>query len=120
MDGRRSLLMLIALLLLIPITVIIIMMVIAAAGGFGTEYYPFGFMSHYWVFMFIPLTFLVILFVLLMLAASRPDELSPYWHWHGYGDEAERILEQRYARGEISRDEYLRMRDDIRSGRRQA
>lgn len=42
--------------------------------------------------------------------------LSPHTHVRE-GDDARGILERRYARGEVSRDEYLRIKDDL-EGRR--
>jgi putative membrane protein len=35
--------------------------------------------------------------------------------WGSSAEEARQILDERYARGEISREEYLRMRDDLRA-----
>ncbi|MDD1771160.1 MAG: SHOCT domain-containing protein [Methanomassiliicoccales archaeon] len=125
MNERSFRLTVIALLLLIPIFVISVVIVIAATGGFGTGYWgPWTMMNHGWIFMLIPLTFLVILFVILILAAIHPTDWGHYhwghWRWDEYarGSDAETILEERYARGEISRDDFVRMREDLRSGRR--
>ncbi len=52
----------------------------------------------------------ILLVVLLIYALSPQTNLRD-------GDDARGILERRYARGEISRDEYLRTRDDL-EGRR--
>jgi putative membrane protein len=37
--------------------------------------------------------------------------------WEYYGRGAERILDERYARGEITREQYQQMREDIQRGR---
>ncbi|HOK58712.1 MAG TPA: SHOCT domain-containing protein [Methanothrix sp.] len=48
-----------------------------------------------------------ILFLIVYLL--KRDEVS--------GRSAESILDERYARGELTRDEYLRMKEDLRRGR---
>jgi len=42
------------------------------------------------------------------------DDRAPRRNQTGYHPTALELLEERYARGEISRDEYLDMRDDLR------
>ena len=51
-------------------------------------------------------------------------DYNRYRHWHGrYWDYPERgaehILDERYARGEITREQYQQMLDDIRRGKQQ-
>jgi putative membrane protein len=124
MSGRSIWLTLIALLLLIPITVMVVVMILGVAGYWSHYSYwmpMFGMMSFGWLFMLIPLTFLVILFIIVLIAALRPRSHPFYggpWGWRGssYAGDSESILDSRYARGEISRDEYLRMREDLRKG----
>ena len=124
MNERSIRLTIVALLLLIPMTIISVVIVIAASQGFGTAYHwwPMGGLG--WIFLLIPLTFLSIVFVLLILAASRPatwrsygwPPCGPWMRFDRYG--AESMLEERYARGEISREEFIRIRDDLGTNRR--
>lgn len=63
---------------------------------------PFGMML-----MWVP----IILIILLVyhLVGPRAQETGP--------SDPERLLDGRYARGEVPREEYLRMREDLRAGR---
>lgn len=128
MNERSFRLMVIGLFLLVPIAVISIVMIAAATGGFGSRNYYWGpmgdMMGMGWIFMLIPLTFLIIVFVVLMLVATRPITWRPYywgpwgpWAWRDCQD-AESVLEERYAKGEISREEFLRIKDDLKANRR--
>ncbi len=127
MNGRGFRLTVIALFLLIPITIISMIIVLAATNTYvGFHWWPIS--GFAWVFLFIPLTFLLIMFALLVLAASRPSRWGSYG-WMPCGPwmmrmdrydrfDAESVLEERYARGEITREQFLRMRDDIADNRR--
>ncbi len=82
-----------------------------------------GMMGLGWLVMLVPLLFIILLVYLLV--PGLPGDLRPA---QGYGPTgppqqpfqttpaSQDILSQRYARGEISRDDYLRMRDDIGAG----
>jgi uncharacterized membrane protein len=128
MDERRFGLTIVALILLIPITVITIVIIAVATGGFGGGYYYWGpmggMMGEGWIFMLIPLTFLVVLFVMLMLAAARPSSWRPFllgpWDRSAPHDrqDAEAILDERYASGDISREEFMRIKEDLKANRR--
>lgn len=123
----RSLRLAVALILLIPMAIIVAVIIAALTGAFSGTYYWWpmhGMMGIGWVFMLIPLTILIVVFLLLLLAATRPDRWRPLywgpWGWNYYhgGFDPERILDERYARGELPRDEYMRMKDDLRAGRK--
>lgn len=85
----------------------------STGGPSGSSDWPNSMMSGgAWIWM--PLMMLVpILLVVLLVYA-----LNPNMHHHGHHENSEDILERRYARGDISRDEYLRMKDDLAGGRR--
>ncbi|MGD1060427.1 MAG: hypothetical protein ABR879_03105 [Methanomassiliicoccales archaeon] len=124
MNDRSTRLTIVALFLLIPMTVISVVIVVAATQGLGSGYHwwPMGGLG--WVFLLIPLTFLSLMFVLVVLAASRPTmwrsygwpPCGPWARFDRHG--AESVLEERYARGDISREEYMRIRNDLDTGRR--
>ncbi len=65
-------------------------------GGFGL------------IFMFVPLALLIVLAVVLVRWLSGDGEGGDR-----RGARARAILDERYARGEIDREEYLRRRNDI-------
>lgn len=128
MNERSFRLTIIALFLLVPIVVLSIVIIAAAIGGFGNGYYYWGpmggMMGMGWIFMLIPLTFLSIMFVVLIMAATRPTMWRPY-HWGSWGlwtnynhHDAETVLEERYAKGEISREEFVRIKEDLKINRR--
>lgn len=64
-----------------------------------------GMMAWMWVWMLLPLLLVVGLVVLVVVLVQRrgPERAG----------QALEAAQQRYARGEISRDEYLRIRDDL-------
>ena len=128
MNDKSFRLTVIGLFLLVLIVVISLVIIAAATGGFGSGYYYWrsmgGMMGLGWIFMLIPLTFLIILFVTLMLAATRPNTLRPY-HWGPWGQwtdyehrDANMVLEERYAKGKISREEFMRIKEDLKTNRR--
>ena len=66
--------------------------------GFGG-----GFMWLFWILLLVAVAWLVAIASRRAGGAGKKD------------DSALEILEQRYARGEIDRDEYLQKRDDLQS-----
>lgn len=77
--------------------------------------------------IFFPWLFLAIIIFLLIWWVFRVVFGWPHRHYyyyyqypyapHAYGRTPQEVLDRRYAHGEISRDEYLRMREDMRMGR---
>lgn len=63
---------------------------------------PFGMML-----MWVPII-LIVLLVYHLVGLRSPETGS---------SEPDRLLDARYARGEVPREEYLRMREDLRAGR---
>lgn len=71
-------------------------------------YGPWGWFPWMWTF---PLTFLVVMLVLLFRGGGRPrcgGHETPKRE-----DSARELLDRRYARGEISREEYQQMKKDL-------
>jgi putative membrane protein len=72
-----------------------------------------------WGHWFFPLLILiVVIFVMRMISYRlgwRGGWHGHYPHGHGHGDSALDILRQRYARGELNKDEFERMRKDLGS-----
>jgi putative membrane protein len=76
--------------------------------------YMSGMMGFGWGFMFlIPLAFLVLIVLgayYLITGFTRTGRFSS-----GDGKRAFEILKERYARGEITREEYLKMKEELES-----
>ena len=68
--------------------------------GFG---FGGGFMWFFWILVLVAVAWLVAIAARGAVGAGKKSE------------SALEILEQRYARGEIDRDEYLQKRDDLQS-----
>lgn len=66
-------------------------------GGYG--------MMGGWMWMPFLLVMVVMMFLMMSMGGHRHGE-------HGHGD-ARSVLDRRYAAGELSREEYQRMRDDL-------
>ena len=65
---------------------------------------------HWWMGIF-PLLFMVV-FVVFLFGAGRWMFSGRHMH-EGHGNSAREILDRRYARGEIGKEEYQRMRKDL-------
>lgn len=105
---------LIALLLAIPVAMIIIM----ALGGFGT--YGFEMMQDMgtsWWTVAIPAVGLLVIAILLVIILGSPRRGPlppvPYPPYFPVQEEPLAILDRRLASGEISLDEYLRLREHL-------
>ncbi|MDW5563597.1 MAG: SHOCT domain-containing protein [Methanomassiliicoccus sp.] len=117
LDSRQGIFgLILALLLVVLLVIFVVIMVLAVLYGFALflVYFP-------WLFVLI-IVFLLIWWVF-RTAFGWPHRRY-YYNYYQYpyaprtsSRTPEEVLDQRYARGEISRDEYLRMREDMRMGR---
>ena len=71
-------------------------------------FWPFFF---FWPFHGLISLLVIVLIVSLIAGRRRYYYGPPYW-WHGRSD-ARSILEERYAKGEIQREEYLEKKRDL-------
>ncbi|MFA5110671.1 MAG: SHOCT domain-containing protein [Desulfobaccales bacterium] len=71
----------------------------------------------WWVFpMFMPIVWIVIIALCLYFIFGRHRAKQPWVSGHGFeGDTALDILKKRYAKGEITKDEFEQMKRDIMS-----
>lgn len=79
--------------------------------GFGSGMMGGGMMGGGWLFMLFPIIFIVFLIYALAGRDRNTHEYSqpPYYE----REKPIEVLERRYASGEISRSDYLRMKEDI-------
>jgi putative membrane protein len=87
----------------------------------GTYYFPWWILGFIFIMILIGFIFRVLFWTFVGYDRYGRD-FDRYRHWHGryweYPDRgAEHILDERYARGEITREQYQQMLDDIRKGR---
>src|SRR4030042_6418926 len=85
---------------------IIVFAVVISTVWFGTAGIGMmgGMMGFGWPFIFVP----IIVIIVFIYALLDRDSISYY-----EGGNPMQILERRYANGEITRDEYLKMKDDL-------
>ena len=106
--------LLIALLIAVPVLMITIM----ALGGFGTfgSRMMEGFGNSWWIII-MPIFGLLIIALVLLLILGRPQggplPPVPYPPFPAKQEEPLTILDRRLASGEISLDEYLRLREHL-------
>ncbi len=83
---------------------------------------PYGYYPRGWFFF--PFGFLIFFFVIFIVARTlfwgwgwgwRGGYGRGYWGRRGYWGDAEEILRQRYARGEISKDQFDQMMRDLKA-----
>jgi putative membrane protein len=90
--------------------VIIGLAILAILLGSGSGMMGGGMMGGGWLFMFLPI--ILIIFLIYALTDRDRDQHSQKPNYRE--ENAMMVLERRYANGEISRGEYLRIKEDIR------
>jgi putative membrane protein len=82
------------------------------SGGMMGGGFSGGMMGFGWLFMVLPILFIIFIIYSLLDRDSTPREGPP--QHRTYGTETPmQILERRYAGGEISREEFFRMKEEI-------
>jgi putative membrane protein len=81
---------------------------------------PYGYYPH--TYFFFPFGFLIFFFVIFFVVRGlfwgwgwRGGYSRGYWHNRGYFGDATEILKQRYARGEITKDQFDQMMRDLKA-----
>jgi putative membrane protein len=87
-------------------------------------FFVFAVFFGFALFLFFPWLILIILFIFIwwiVRAVFGWPHRRYYYHYNQYPPAYQRtpeeVLDQRYAHGEITREEYLRMKEDMRGGR---
>ena len=100
--------------IIIALIVIIGFGILASLIGFGSGMMGGGMMGGMmgfgWLFMLFPI--ILIIFFIYGLTDGNTDH--PYQPPYQVGESPIEVLERRYASGEISRGEYLRIKEDIK------
>ena len=89
----------------------------------GSFYFPWWILGFIFILIVVGFVFRILFWTLIGFDRSEND-FNRYRHWQGryweYPEKgAEHILDERYARGEITREQYQQMLDDIRKGKQQ-
>ena len=79
-------------------------------GGYGMGSFGMGSAWIFWLFIVVAV---VVLAVLIARAAGSRESRRPDLQRPAAGDAPEEIVRRRYARGEITREEYHRLLDDL-------
>lgn len=115
-EGRNALTWLAA-----ALVVAIVLMAVLGAVTMGTYGAAYGMMGGSWgwavVMMAVPGVLLIVILLAALGGLREPAAGPAYGSMHPRPLE---ILEQRYARGELSREDYLRIRDDLARGSSQS
>ncbi len=97
------------LLLIVIIVLAILTSLLGSGSGMMGGGMMGGMMGFGWLFMLIPIIFIIIIIYALTDRDSHEYSQPPYYR----GESPIEALERRYASGEISRGEYLRINEDI-------
>lgn len=116
MDSKeRSIWIAVGLIVAIAAVVVILGVVFAPSIQFDGMHMDMG--TGWWVWMAIMIVggvIILLLIIYVILAALRPTTIVTYAQPPEGRKEALDVLAQRYARGEITREEYLRMKDELK------
>ena len=106
-DKQRDTLIQIIIVLIVVIVGFAIISSLFGSGMMGGG--MMGGMGFGWLFMLLPIIFIIVLIYALLYRERPSNNQTPY-----YGNETPmQVLQRRYASGEISRSDYLRMKEDI-------
>lgn len=94
---------------MIAVFMIVLLLFIFGFGRTGGGMMGGGMMGFGWLFMLLPVILLILLVFALTDRNSTPEFEPPYY----VTESAMQALERRYASGEISREEYLGIKEDI-------
>ncbi len=119
MDSRRAIRITIGVLVIILLVTVIVAVVLSAMSG--GMMYPYQMVYFPWMWIIPLLFFLLFLSIIIRLifwgSLGYPYRRR-YRRWYGPEEEdAQDILEKRYARGEITREQYQQMMDDLQRRR---
>ncbi len=100
----------------LPVAILIVILVIIVLGIIVSFSWNGGMMGMMGggFFMFIPFLFILLLVLFVIWALDRrPTQYYPSHPTHQPSEDPLLVLNQRFARGEITRDLYLQMKSDI-------
>ncbi len=121
MRRNSALFALVAVIICFVVVLAIVAALFAPSGEFWLDgtHMQFDWSGMWWLMilgMLVPVV--IVLIVVLAILSLRPTARVQYgWRYEQSPDQKRQALEvlgERYARGEITREEYLRMKDDLR------
>jgi uncharacterized membrane protein len=123
-EPRRIIGVVIGALIILLLGVFLIEIILSPSNFFqndGSYYFPWWILGFIFILLVVGFVFRVLFWTFIGYDRSGRD-FNMYRHWHGryweYPERgAEHILDERYAKGEITREQYQQMRDDILKGK---
>jgi len=122
--NQRDQRLIIAIVIIVLVLAILIPLLMWAAGSAWMADWGFsGMMGGWWGFMGLTMALPLIIIVVVLLIIMREEERNvpippPPPVLPPMTPPAVQILDMRYARGELSREEYWRMREELTGGKR--
>ncbi len=107
-DNQRDTLIQIMIVLIVAVLGLVVVSSLFGGGMMGGGMMG-GMMGFGWLIMLLPIIFIIVL-IYALLDKDKPSYTPSPYH---VKENPLQILERRYASGEVSREDYLRMKEDL-------